>query len=830
MFQPGRKSTNHRRHRSRPLSGERLEARKLMDGVGFGPRTVINEQSSPLEIWSHQRIEVTLRDAYANGPAVEVDAVRYNQDGSVFGSSKFLHRNFRSIQFRGSQWNDVLINESSHQVIADGRGGDDTLIGGRKVDILYGGSGNDRIDGRGGDDRIKGGLGADTLIGGEGNDRIDAVDQSAHDTIDARLGSDRVSRDRGDTIKLPAPARVTVRGGAADEGDKVRFTIDVQAGEDVSKHVRVHYRTESLTARGSSGATIYGPMRAGQDFSTRSGVLIFSGRGGSKDVFVNTYTDTLVEGSEEFQLVITKVENGIVTGATSAIGTIRDKTIPDSENPGGPEEPEPPTPNSASVSFLDITQSASEGNSGVKKIGVRVQPNGSSNGRVTVRVRTIDSGIRGSATPGVDYMPLDQELSWQPGQSQTQTVWVEVVGDRQVERSRESIRLKLEPIENATVDKAQSVVWIHEDDSAAPPVPTSLSFEHIRELEGSSGNRVAVATIRISNPSNYPVPIQYSTLTGNGFGNAIEGEDFQSLHDQIVVIQPGETEASIEVLINGDNLVEHDEYFHLRLDAPDWVHIPNPNLGITLVNDDQALTGSEVATFINGTWWIDGGNGSSAERSVQFGLAGDTPLTGDYNGDGTLDLVAVRDNTVTGMLDWYFDYSADGTLDKTLHYGLIGDEPVAGDFNGDGIFEATVVRPNHWTGGLDWYVDLDRDGYAAEQVTRFGNIGDLVVPGDFDGNGRTDFGVARKEGQFLRWYIDTAGDGVFAEHDAVFGLATDDPLVGDWDGDGDDDFAVARKLPQPAVVDILFDLDDGDDRLEERRLRFDWGDADFFSM
>ncbi|MEM1228821.1 MAG: Calx-beta domain-containing protein [Planctomycetota bacterium] len=484
---------------------------------------------------------------------------------------------------------------------------------------------------------------------------------------------------------------------------------------------------------------------------------------------------------------------------------------------------------STTVVPLTGDMTVSEGDYGHQRLSFLFAPNRPSSNETVVRVRTQN----GSARAGDDFTSVDTILRWAPRDVEPKSVDVLVTGDLNYrDRWRESFQVVIEPANNNTrvpQGNSISVTIVDNDEEPIGPLP-SLVFDRIREAEGPKGQRIAQATLRLTHPAIHQIGIKYQTITGGGNGNATAGDDFREIGGQ-VIFYPGQTEHTIDIPILGDNLVEADEFFHVELlgDA-NRVRIPNPKLGVSLINDDDSISSAEIATFLNGTWWIDSGNGSSAERSVQFGLPGDVPLTGDYNGDGNLDLVAVRDNYATGMLDWYFDYSADGTLDQTLHYGLIGDEPVAGDFNGDGVFEATVVRPNYWTGGLDWYIDLDHRGFAAEQITRFGNIGDTVVPGDFDGNGRTDFGVARKEGQFLRWYLDTAGDGVFAERDAVFGLATDQPLVGDWDGDGDDDFAVARKTPQPGIVDILLDLSDGDDREEEKRLRYDWGEVTFLSL
>ena len=136
----------------------------------------------------------------------------------------------------------------------DGKGGDDTLIGGSLPDTILGGSGNDQIFGSFGEDAINSGTGNDQISGGTGDDTIDLTQGVAGDVkqvqgdqgddwISAGAGVDHISGGQGtDVVDYSASsAAVTVdlqtgkgTGGLA-EGDTYLSVEDIvgSAGDDV---------------------------------------------------------------------------------------------------------------------------------------------------------------------------------------------------------------------------------------------------------------------------------------------------------------------------------------------------------------------------------------------------------------------------------------------------------------------------------------------------------------------------------------------------------------------------------------------------------------------
>ena len=185
---------------------------------------------------------------------------------------------------------------------------------------------------------------------------------------------------------------------------------------------------------------------------------------------------------------------------------------------------------------------------------------------------------------------------------------------------------------------------------------------------------------------------------------------------------------------------------------------------------------TDVAVYRNGIWYCLTSSNNTF-TSVGFGLADDIPTPADFDGDGKADVAVFRPSN--GV--WYRLNSRNGSF-FAVQFGLNEDIPVAADYDGDGIADINVFRPSN---GVWYRLNSGNGSFFAAQ---FGLNGDKPIAGDFDGDGRADLVVWRPSNGV--WYLINSATGGFSA--VGFGLSTDIPTAADYDGDGKSDISVFR--------------------------------------
>ena len=174
----------------------------------------------------------------------------------------------------------------------------------------------------------------------------------------------------------------------------------------------------------------------------------------------------------------------------------------------------------------------------------------------------------------------------------------------------------------------------------------------------------------------------------------------------------------------------------------------------------------EIAVYRHGQWYVQNELGQLS--LVVWGVFGDIPVPADYDGDGTTDYAIFRPTTG----EWWIINSG-FTLGFATQYvtqqqwGLNGDIPVPGDYDGDGRDDMAVFRP---TDG-NWYIRYAKDGTTAAVAWGHGYFGDIPFRGlDMNGDGKSDLVVYRPS--VGHWYINHLNGGwAFRVHgNSSFGL------------------------------------------------------------
>jgi len=182
-------------------------------------------------------------------------------------------------------------------------------------------------------------------------------------------------------------------------------------------------------------------------------------------------------------------------------------------------------------------------------------------------------------------------------------------------------------------------------------------------------------------------------------------------------------------------------------------------------------------------------------------------LLADVNGDGIQDII-----TINSGFNWYTIPStsagiAAGTLQGPAQFGLAGDQPICGDFDGDGNDDIGIYRIA--SGGIYWNGSAG-GVIGAGVLGPIGQIGgaatDSLLIGNLNGDAYADAVMVRQTGAgLIQWFglINTTNaSGVYGFLDyfnpgtTIVNFGNDDgtdmPMLGDINGDGYDDIVVNR--------------------------------------
>lgn len=274
-----------------------------------------------------------------------------------------------------------------------------------------------------------------------------------------------------------------------------------------------------------------------------------NGAGGSSAIAIPITRDTLPEGDEWFNFVLTGVTNARIRRGTANIVIVDD--------------------DAGALPALSVA-SAIEAE-GQQAMQFRFRLSFAAPHDVRFRATTVN----GSAIGGTDFQPKN-ELIVMPSGTTEMLFTVQPMND-QVPESTETFTLVLSEVQGATVATPAITGTIRDTDAADFSGAVAIAVEGTTVTEGS----VARFTIRLSRTSSTPITVQYATADGSAVAEA----DYVAANGT-VTFAPGETTKVVEIGVVGDTRFEFDEAFSLVLGNATNARISTPAALGRVMDDD----------------------------------------------------------------------------------------------------------------------------------------------------------------------------------------------------------------------------------------------------
>ena len=371
-----------------------------------------------------------------------------------------------------------------------------------------------------------------------------------------------------------SPPYLSVSDTTVNEGDYAQFTLSVD--RPIGTSATVSYFTVAGTATQDT------------DYSFTSGSITFGPNDTLKTVLVPTVGDAIADSGETFNLYVTTS----VSATTLAIGDDQGTaTIVDVPNP---------TPG-VRISDASVT----EGNSGTTPMTFTVTLSVPSANTVTVNYATADF----NATAPADYQNTTGTLTFAPGET-SKTITVNVVADNLYENggASQTFRVNLSNLVNGTLLDGQGVGTIIEDD----PRPI-ISIDDATVVEGNSGTANAVVTIRLSNPSDNYIGVNYGTADGTAQSKA----DYTARTGQ-AFFNPGDVTLTFTVPIFGDTFTEGNETVRLGMSLLSGIATINNGNALLTIQDDDPTSGTMAFTSASWAYAEDNGPNGTIDSLNQL--------------------------------------------------------------------------------------------------------------------------------------------------------------------------------------------------------------------
>jgi hypothetical protein len=437
----------------------------------------------------------------------------------------------------------------------------------------------------------------------------------------------QVSHDgQGATVQVThvTPPLLTVHPASIAEGQSGSKTLGflTTVSEMPPWPITVHVQTYDGTATGGSD---YG---AGEwTYQIESSVTVIP---------VEIYGDTVSEGDETFELILTGVSGA--TYASSAItGTILD--------------------DEAVLSIGDA--SIAEGNAGTKLLTFTMTLSAPVENVVSFRASTAN----GTAAAGSDYVARSNVALSIPAGQVARTFNITLNGDTTIEKT-ETLFVNLDTVVGAQAGDLQGLGYVINDDGPL------LTINDVSVGEGNSGTRVMTFTVSLSQVA--PGPVSYTFLTATG-GTATAGVDYVATTQSGQVIPQGQLSKTHSVVINADATLEPNESLLANVRNPVGASVWDGQ-GVGYILDDD---GPVTASLRINDATISEGNSGTKLLTFTASLDAASAKAVTFN-------ASTQGNTATAGVDFAslpstgFTIPA-GQLTRTFTVTILGDTAVEND-------------------------------------------------------------------------------------------------------------------------------------------------------
>lgn len=388
--------------------------------------------------------------------------------------------------------------------------------------------------------------------------------------------------------------------GVTPDDDRPLVTInDVQVNEAASKaSFTVTLSNPSDLPVTVKYSSVNGTAEAGFDYDAVLGTLTFAPGELSKTIDVPLKNDTVYEGAETFQIVLTDPTNATVTAAGAGVDSTKDGTgvgtiLDDGTGPVPPGvTPDNDTP-AASINDVVVNEAAGTATFTVTLTNAAKMP-------VTIAYASAD----GTATAGLDYTAVADTLTFAPGQT-SQTITVDIRNDIVYEGS-ETFTINLSAPANATIADGIGLGTIKDDGTGpVPPGVTpdndtpSLTIDSPTVVENLAGGH-AVFTLTLSNPSTTATTVGLALTDGSAKGLGVDygstgGNNLQVSIDggatwvdaTTATFAPNTTTLLVRTPLNNDKAIEPSEAFTLTATTTAGATRSPTSTGTATIADDD---------------------------------------------------------------------------------------------------------------------------------------------------------------------------------------------------------------------------------------------------